>query len=174
MGIIKKLFNRETISYLIFGVLTTVIAYVTYFIFDRLFAGANIGGFPITTELSTLLSWICAVAFAYITNKIFVFGSMSFERNLILREIRDFVAARIFSLVFEMIWMFVFVDILYNYLTDIFLLEWASSVSGAIYSDVYKMCAKIGANIFVVIMNYFFSKMIIFKKTEGVSESEEN
>ncbi|MBR1735793.1 MAG: GtrA family protein [Firmicutes bacterium] len=174
MEIIKKFFNRETISYLIFGVLTTIVSYVTYFIFDRLFAGANINGFPVANGLSTLLSWICAVSFAYITNKFFVFNSGSFEKKLVLREIRDFLAARIFSLIFEMVWMLLFVDILYFYMTDISLLVKVSDITNIAYSDIYKMCAKIGANVFVVIMNYFFSKMIIFKKTEGVSESEEN
>ena len=164
MEIIKKVLNRETISYLIFGVLTTVVSYVTYFIFDRLFAGAYINGFPVTNGLSTLLSWICAVSFAYITNKLFVFDSKSFEKSLVLREIRDFLAARIFSLIFEMIWMFLFVDILYYYMSDISLLAKISDISDIAYSDIYKMCAKVGANVFVVIMNYFFSTMIIFKK----------
>ena len=86
--LVKKFCNRETISYLIFGILTTIVNQVTFEICK--FMGVNY-------VVSTIIAWILAVSFAYITNKLFVFESKSWETSLILKEISSFVACRLFS-----------------------------------------------------------------------------
>ena len=140
--LVKKILNKETISYLFFGVLTTIVSYGVYVI-AMLIAGVSEGdkGFEFAYNLSTLISWVFAVAFAYITNKLFVFSSKSFALNIILKEITGFVGARLFSLLCEIVWMNVV-------------------VSGFGMND---KIAKILANVFVIIINYFFSKFFIFK-----------
>ena len=81
----NKLLNRETISYLIFGVLTTVV---------------NIGIYKlcrtvhIEYRLSTIIAWIIAVIVAFVTNKIFVFESTNMQSGIVFKEAVSFVAAR--------------------------------------------------------------------------------
>lgn len=134
--IIKKFLNPETISYLFFGVLTTLVNYVSYFILSS--------QLKIDYKISTVISWILAVLFAYITNKIWVFKSTSFNSEILFKEITAFISARIVSGIFEFIWMIFTVEIL----------------------KMNDLIAKLLANVFVVIMNYFFSKMFIFKKNK--------
>lgn len=134
--IIKKFLNPETISYLFFGVLTTLVNYVSYFILSS--------QLKIDYKISTVISWILAVLFAYITNKMWVFKSTSFNSEILFKEITAFLSARIVSGIFEFIWMIFTVEIL----------------------KMNDLIAKLLANVFVVIMNYFFSKMFIFKKNK--------
>ncbi len=135
-----KVLNRETISYLVFGVLTTVVCLVSYELIKLLLTG---GG-----ELSTLQmnianvgSWVIAVAFAFVTNKFFVFQSKSVSIKTLMKEIPSFVGARILSLGFEIVWMNVTVGLL----------------------NINDSIAKIGAQFGIVVMNYVFSKLFIFK-----------
>ena len=157
---LKKIFfkyvNRETISYLIFGVLTTVVSLVTYKLFTDLFF--NISGNK-QIYLSTVLSWICAVTFAYITNRIFVFRSKNNTFKAILKEISSFVGARILSLGFEEAWMWFTVDIL-GFGDKVLNIPFTS-----LSFDGDFIC-KIIAQFVVVVLNYIFSKLFIFKKHE--------
>jgi putative flippase GtrA len=123
---------KETINYLIVGGLTTVVSIVSYNIF-RFFI-ENI-------TICTILSWICAVLFAYITNGIFVFNSK--EKNII-KEIASFTASRIFSLIVEIIVMFI--------LTSIF--------------KINDRIAKIIVQFIIVVLNYITSKIFVFKKKD--------
>ena len=68
--IMAKLLNRETISYLLFGVLATVVSIGSYYISSRILI--NFIGYDETVMCSNVVSWVCAVAFAYVTNKIWV------------------------------------------------------------------------------------------------------
>lgn len=131
--VMNKVFNRETISYLVFGVLTTLVDAVVFYISNKIF--------NIEYVLATVIAWVLAVLFAYFTNKIWVFNSKSMNLELMIREAFAFFIARILSLGFTIVWMICFVEIL--------------------KSDEF--IAKLLANIFVVIMNYFFSKLLIFK-----------
>ena len=123
---------KETINYLIVGGLTTVVSIASYNIF-RFFI-ENI-------TVCTILSWICAVLFAYITNRIFVFNSK--EKNII-KEIASFTASRIFSLIVEIIVMFI--------LTSIF--------------KINDRIAKIIVQFIIVVLNYITSKIYVFKKKD--------
>lgn len=130
----NKLVNRETISYIICGVLTTIINYVINYICFY-YAG-------ISTFWSNNIAWIVSVMFAFFPNKIFVFGSKSWKLHTVLHEFYTFIIARILSLGFDDIFMVVTVDHLH----------------------MENNIAKLFSNVFVVIMNYFASKFVIFKK----------
>ncbi len=122
---------KEIINYLIFGGLTTLISIVTYAIFSKVF--------NIDYLISNVLSWIIAVLFAYITNKLFVFESNS-KKNI--KEITSFFFFRIVSLVMEMVILYVFVDMLH----------------------IDDLVTKIIAQVIVIVSNYIFSKVFVFKK----------
>ena len=132
--IIEKLFTREMISYLIFGVLTTVVNLAFYWLFTKV-----IGVYYIT---SNVIAWVVAVIFAYVTNKLFVFESKSWEVKLVIKEVIAFGAARVLSLLFETGFLALTVEVM----------------------GAPKFIAKIIAAVFVVIINYVASKLFIFKK----------
>ncbi|MBQ8941405.1 MAG: GtrA family protein [Firmicutes bacterium] len=151
---IKKLVNRETISYLVFGVLTTVVSLVTYKLFTDIFLKLS-GNKQV--YLSTVLSWIFAVTFAYITNRIFVFKSQNREIKAVLKEISAFFGARVLSLGFEEAWMWITVDLL-GFGSKVLHIPFTSfSLDG-------DFICKIIAQFVVVVLNYIFSKLFIFKK----------
>jgi len=126
--------NTEKILYLFFGGLTTLINIVTYRIWTSLFG--------LDYMKSSIIAWIIAVLFAFLTNKYYVFKSKN--NNLIntLKEIFSFFIFRVLSL---------FLDLCTMYLL----------VSMVRINDMY---AKIIANVLVIIANYFASKLIIFRK----------
>ncbi len=123
---------KETLNYLIVGFLTTVVSIVSYNLFR--FVISNI-------TVCTILSWICAVLFAYVTNRIFVFNSK--EKN-ILKEVTNFTLSRIFSLVVEIVVMFILASVLL----------------------INDRIAKILVQFIIVVLNYITSKLFVFKKKE--------
>ena len=126
---------REIAAYLIFGVLTTVVNIVVYWLAAH---PLNIATVP-----SSVIAWIASVLFAYVTNRIWVFHSETTEKAGILREMFYFFAARLATGVLDWAFMYVSVDLLH-------------------YNDVVM---KIVANVIVVIMNYLASKLFIFKSS---------
>lgn len=144
---------KEIITYIIFGVLTTLVSWGSYAIF------VNMLSMPVF--FGNLLSWICAVAFAYITNKLWVFDSKSWKPSVIGKEIATFVASRGVTGVVEIVAVPLlaktgFDNIFYN------ILQKMDISLGILYTDgIY---SKIILAVIVVILNYFFSKFIIFKK----------
>ncbi len=152
MKIIKNLFlkYKELIVYVIFGALTTAVNLASFYILEAVF-GNNGNSYLINNAIA----WLVAVIFAYITNKLFVFESRSWEPKIIGKEITEFFGARIFSFLIEEAGLWLFVDILefgkisYNLL--------GFTITGG-------LIAKIILSIIVVILNYFFSKFVIFKK----------
>lgn len=147
---IKKLFlkYKELISYVFFGVLATIVSILSFKLFDVLLG-------PELYLLSNVISWIITVIFAYFTNKIWVFESKSWKANVLVKEIVSFFGARVFSLVVEEAGLWLMIDQM-----DMGGISWdilAFSISG-------NMIAKIIMQVVVVILNYVFSKLIIFKK----------
>ncbi len=137
---VLKIIKSEVFRYLFFGGLTTVVSIGSYAVFSyALSADGKISVFGV--QLANVFSWILAVAFAYITNKLFVFESKSFKLDVIKTEAASFAAARLFSLGVEARWLFVLT-----------------------YLGVNDKIAKISGQFFVVILNYIFSKLFIFKK----------
>ncbi len=131
-----KLVNRETVSYLIFGTLTTIVNIATYGFCSNLLTIGNL--------LSNTVAWLAGVLFAYAVNKVFVFQSKTPTAKLFLIEFALFFAARLFSFLPDEAGMWLMVDVL----------AWNKTVS------------KVIANVIVIILNYFFSKWIIFRKKE--------
>ena len=140
--------TKELISYLIFGVLTTLVSIVTY----------EIANIILGTDLyliSNIISWVIAVSFAYVTNKLWVFESKSWQFSVIKTEIAAFVIARLFSLGLEEAGLYLLIDI-----ANLKEVSWAIfgfTLTGALLS-------KLIMQVVVVIANYVFSKFIIFKK----------
>ena len=132
--ITDKLFTKEVISYLFFGVATTVVNMVVFWLFTELIV--------IHYLAANVIAWVIAVAFAYITNKLFVFESKSFEMNILKKEIPGFVAARVLSLLFETAFLLFAVELLKS----------------------PEFIAKVIAAVVVVIINYVARKLFIFKK----------
>lgn len=131
-----RVYNWETISYVIFGVLTTLVNIIAFGVF------AN--NYQMGTVVSNTIAWAFAVLFAYVVNKLFVFHSHTRTAYQILREFGLFIGARVLSLGVDDLGMWLLVDI----------------------AHVNNGVSKILMNVIVMIMNYFFSKWIIFKKTE--------
>lgn len=138
----------ELITYFIFGVLTTVVNYVAFWIFLKLF-GEKL------YLLNNALAWILAVAFAYVTNKLFVFESKSWDAKIVVKEIGGFLSARLFSLLVEEAGLLLFIEV-FNFDRLSFEL-FGFEITG-------QLIIKLMLSVIVVILNYFFSKFIIFKK----------
>ena len=155
MNIIKKLFNKETITYVIFGGLTTVVNLVVFKALDL--AATSLTAFDLTL-LTNAIAWVAAVSFAYVTNKLFVFESKSWAGPVLKKEIPSFVGARLFSLGVEELGLLIFVTLL-NFDRFVWHITSGFAIGG-------KMLTKLGLAVIVVVMNYFFSKFIIFKKKD--------
>ena len=153
--LIKKLINQETITYIIFGVGSTVVNLAVFKLFDLIFTAVTDTDLVLLTNL---IAWVAAVVFAFVTNKIWVFESKSWKGSVLKKEIPSFVGARLFSLGVEELGLLVFIKWL-----GFGSLEW--NVFG-LFTLGGKMIVKIGLAVIVVIMNYVFSKFIIFKNKE--------
>ena|SRR5574344_41007 len=139
---INELYSKyeEVIIYLIMGVLATIVNLgVKYALLFTVLSASN----PIELQIAIIISWIAAVLFAYFTNRKWVFKSKS--KN-ILKEFSSFVVARITTLVMEMFIMWFFVTLL------------------KMDSNTWVIIWTIVSQAIVIIANYFFSKLFIFKK----------
>lgn len=153
--IFKKLVNKETVTYLVFGVLTTVVNFGVFKLFDMLFT--SITDFDLTL-VTNVIAWVAAVVFAYVTNKLFVFESKEWKGEVLKKEIPSFLGARLISLGIEELGLLIFITWL---CFDSFVLEiFPGFALGG------KMLVKIGLAVIVVVVNYVFSKFIIFGKKE--------
>ncbi len=155
-NLIKKLINKETVTYLIFGVLTTVVNFGVFKLFDLIFTRS----FSVDlTLLTNFIAWVLSVAFAYVTNKLFVFESKSWSRRVLAKEIPSFVGARVFSLGVESLGLLIFIKWLGfdSYVLEVFP---GFALGG-------KMLTKIALSVIIVVMNYVFSKFVIFGRKEN-------
>ncbi len=124
----------EVLTYLLFGVLATAVNYLVYLpCYNLLHLSAGV---------SNIIAWVIAVAFAFVTNKPFVFKSHDWSAKTVLPELAKFVSCRIASGVLETAILFVTVDI---WLWDG---NWI----------------KVVTSILVVILNYVGSKLLVFRK----------
>ncbi|MCI6017447.1 MAG: GtrA family protein [Clostridiales bacterium] len=132
---LKDLYKKyeELILYVFFGGLTTVVNIVIFWLFADVM--------HIHYLAANFVAWAGAVLFAYFTNRRWVFKSKVSGFWRILREMFMFVAGRILSGAGDMVIMFVCVDVIH----------------------MGNLVGKIASQIFVVIFNYVFSKVIIFK-----------
>ena len=102
---IKNLFNKykEIISYLFFGVMTTLVNFVSFWAFNKILGES-------LYLISNVIAWVISVVFAYVTNKLWVFESKSWKFRVLLKEVPEFFAARVFSLCVEESGLWLFVD----------------------------------------------------------------
>ncbi|MBQ4573794.1 MAG: GtrA family protein [Clostridia bacterium] len=134
LPIYDKLFMTEGGLYIVFGGLTTVVSYVSYVLAAKLLG--------INFMASELISWVCAVLFAYVTNRLYVFESDEHTPLGLLREFVSFVASRLFSLGCDLVIMWIMVELF----------------------SINDIVAKVVASIVVLIVNYVASKLLVFKK----------
>ncbi len=141
--IIKKLMTREIITYLIAGILTTVVNLaVSYLLYDIMNMNEN---------LVTVIAWVVAVAFAYVINNMWVFRDKYVNLKSETIKVGKFVAARLFTYVVEAIGVYIFITRLeYSFWVIKFILI-----------------------VIVTVLNYFFSKFLIFLNPDQGKKAEE-
>lgn len=163
IGFIKKLLDYEVLSYLFFGVLTTAVNFLAFWLVNLIKGGdyehcvlttLNIfsRSIPVMwTTVANAIAWVAAVLFAYITNKLFVFESKSKNPKVVIRELISFFGARLISfLIFE------------------FALFSLLNTTMGINSYI----CKIITGIIVIIFNYIASKLVIFKNKSKETDNK--
>lgn len=133
---LRQLWNRyaDVLPYALFGVLTTVVNYLVYL------PAYNILGLSAT--VSNILAWAISVIFAFLTNKPFVFKSHDWSAKVVFPELAKFVSCRLASGALETGVVFLAVDVL--------------GENGNVW--------KLLTSVIVVIVNYFGSKLLVFRK----------
>ena len=126
--------SKEGILYIIFGILTTIVDWAVYIFLANV---CNVNYLAATT-----ISWVAAVLFAFITNKLVVFESRDMSPAVVLKELFIFTLARVSTYVITMVGMWLGVSIL----------------------GFDELLVKAGVSVIVIIVNYIFSKFFIFKK----------
>lgn len=158
----RELFHRyrEVISYLFFGVLTTLVSIISYAVFRAVFPNAESVpawlswiftlterfGVESNTIFPNILSWILASTFAFITNRVFVFKSENRTFSKVFPEALKFYASRLSTLLVDVLLMFLLVDLT------------------GFHAGWYELLAKIFTNVVVIVLNYIFSKIFVFRK----------
>ena len=133
----EKCVNYETVSYLICGVLTTAVDFAVYTVLRNVDVGVGV---------SQAWSWLAAVLFAYVVNKLIVFRNYNMRPSYLAREVGTFVAARAFSGVVTWVLMVVMVRL------------------GGDRGFIYELFCKFTSSVINMVLNYVFSKLWIFKK----------
>lgn len=124
---------KEILWYGFFGVLTTLVNIISFYLLDK--TGMNV-------YINNFIAWFLSVLFAFVTNKLFVFNSKSLDKKVVIKEIFSFFFFRILSLGIDMAGMYICISIM----------------------NLGKMLSKVLMNVIVIVANYIFSKIFIFKK----------
>lgn len=173
--------HREVLAYLVFGVLTTLLNIVLYALFSRLF------GYEAANSWGNVLDNVICVLFAYVTNRAFVFASRTQGREA-LKEFGAFVTCRLGTLVLDAAIMMIFGNLLADTVLQmatggaapapsisdgsaaIAIIGGADGPTAIFVTSFYDaqalwgMAVKVFSNVVVVVLNYVFSKLIVFKK----------
>lgn len=131
--IIKKFLTKEVITYVIFGVLTTLVNLIIFYIMASTL--------NVEENISNAIAIIVAILFAYFTNRKWVFNSNAETLKEKLNEFGKFMIGRAFSMVVELIGFFIMFNIL----------------------NIQEFISKIIISIIIIIMNFFISKFFAFK-----------
>ena len=129
--------NKEAVDYLFWGGATFVLGTVLFYLF--------VYPMGLYEQIANVWSWVICVIFAYLTNRSFVFKSKVKGLKNIFLEFKDFVAARVLTLVMENAILFVMIDMM----------------------NIHSMIAKMVGQVVVIVSNYFLSKLWIFKKKKS-------
>ena len=141
-SLMTKVFSKEVISYIFFGVCTTFVNIATYW--------GCAHPLHLSTITSNVIAWITGVLFAYLTNRRWVFHSYSICMKEIIIEMISFFFCRGGTGIVDTIVMYVFIDILG-------------------FDDVV---IKVICNMIVIILNYLASKLIIFRNCRGMTKNK--
>lgn len=146
---------ENAIIYIFYGALTTILNYVVHFglrlaftdfsgLEERTFSSVvkAMEGSAIPSSAATVIAWIVSLIFAFFVNKFFVFESKNTDGVSITKQFASFTGGRLFSFSCELLIMFVFVDLLH-------------------FNEIL---TKLASNVIVLILNYVFSKFIVFKE----------
>ncbi len=154
---LEKMLQWEIVSYLVFGVLTTAVNFLAYWLVN-LPMGKNYdsrvlfsaGGFDFKwIYLANAIAWVVAVTFSFVGNKVLVFESRASDAKTVLREAAQFFGARILTLV-------LFEELLFGLLAG-FMNSWI---------------AKIISGVLVIVFNYVASKLVIFRKKKEAADGD--
>lgn len=151
--------HKEIILYFVFGVGTTIISMVSYYLCRVIFPNEdsvpkwlawifNITshlGIESNTALPVIISWFLSVTFAFLTNRVYVFNSTANTVGKFIVEALKLYASRIATLFVDLLIMFLLVDL------------------PGIHNVIYEFCAKVFSNIIVLILNYILSKIFVFR-----------
>lgn len=124
---------KSFLLYIIFGGCTTLVNIITYAVCTR--------AFHLGTVASTVLAWILAVTFAYVTNRSWVFESRTNGTRDMIREITSFFSCRLLTGGLDLLIMYIFVDVF----------------------GMNDIIMKVISNVVVILLNYVASKLLIFK-----------
>lgn len=138
-----KLVNGETVSYVVFGVLTTLVNFLIFFF--------CVNSLRMHYAVANVLAWVGAVIFAYVVNKWYVFQSRDLTVRAVLREMALFFGARLTSLLLELGFLYLFITLL----------------------RMSETVAKVICAVVVLVTNYIFSKWVIFKQPSESPEPTE-
>ena len=127
---------KEVISYLFFGVLTTAVDFVSYYILTRVFR--------LDEGVSNVLAQFFAILFAYVTNKLFVFEDKTNDFKSLIIQFGKFFSLRLVTLVLNSVMFIIMIDKL----------------------GINDIVTKVIVSVIVIILNYVFSKLIVFKGKE--------
>ena len=150
MDKIKKILNRETVLYIIFGVATTAVNYVVFYLLYNVLWNQS------RSLAANAAAFVAAVIFAFVVNKLFVFESKSWSMDTLKREVPSFLAARIGSFGIEE--------------AGLFLCEKVLKLGGVIAITLggvaldWITVVKVALAFVVVALNYVFCKLFIFRK----------
>ena len=136
----KEFFNkhREIIAYLIVGIMTTLVSWAVYSLL-RIVLDMNV---PLQVQIAVFMRWFAGVLFAYFTNRKYVFQSRDPK---MLLEFLKFVGSRVTTLLSDMFIMWLMVSVLG-------INDWIATLTSAVV---------------VTVLNYIFSKMLVFKKNSS-------
>ena len=173
-----KFFKKhwEVLSYLIFGVLTTLLNILLYALFSQLF------GYTAANSWGNVLDNALCILFAYCTNRAFVFRSKTTGKAM-AKEFGTFVTCRLGTMLLDTAIMLVLGNLLAaqgaalmdnmmqgllsavaNWFGPDTAIQMAASYAGTPAEALWGLAVKVFSNVIVVVLNYVFSKLIIFKK----------
>ena len=150
MATIKDILSKHSllISYMMWGSLTIVVSFVSFSLSSLILSALMENNLITAASISNIISWVCVVVFAFITNKLWVFKSKSFNKKVLFPEFIKFFFTRLATGMLEML----AVPVLMNYGID-------QSLFG-----INGMMSKIVVTIAVIILNYIFARLVVFRK----------
>ena len=134
--------HREALMYLFFGAVTTVISWVTFWLFEDVLQWHEL--------VANLASWIITVLAAFLTNRVWVFGAKTKGAAAYIKQLLSFYGSRVATFIVEQVLLLIFVT-------------WLA---------MNAMVIKIAASVIVVILNYVFSKLFVFAKKKDKKDEK--